>query len=644
MTKRLHRPLSIVAAAVVLSTLRPSSVAWPGEQGATAPTQVTFERGFPKTTKRSIYPLGDVKVGDRGVGYTVFTGDTVKPFDVEVLGILRGMLGPHQDVILARLSGPEIEFSGVVAGMSGSPVYFDGRLAGAVSYRFGAFTKEPIAGITPIESMLAIYGDDELAPRRDKRRVASGPPIPYTRTREVRAPIPVPPRPVFSGPYDPKPIDTPIFLSGFGAAAADELKARFEEAGLFAVVGGGGGGEAMLSPRATGKIHPNEPAQAGGGKAAPILPGAPIAAILMRGDLNVAGTGTVTFIEDNTVLAFGHPFFGYGHVEFPMATASILNTLASLAGSYKQSATAVEVGAIVHDRLTAIAGSLGKVAPMIPVKIEVRPDRASRKPIRTEVEIVDHDIWMPVMLASAVGSSASGRVAEEAGGTMDLVARFKIGDRTLELKDTYSTTPPLRPAALAAQDVASLVAIVSRNALSDAAISGIEVEMKTRPEIELAWLEQVTPEKTEVRPGEPVRFNARLRSYREAPVNVAIELIVPSDADGEIDAVIGGAVELDRRDFDAIGDRVPEDLDDLLGILSDRRPGRGLYGRLYSKRPGLRSNAEILSSLPLSQRLMIAEPAGIRHRAITEAPGPSTSVAFPGVVIGSTTIKLRVIR
>lgn len=609
---------------------------------------VPFQAGFPVTSKRNLYPLSEVKVGDKGVGYTVFTGDEVKPFNVEVLGILRGMLGPHQDVILARLSGPEIEFTGVIAGMSGSPVYVGGRLMGAVSYRFGAFTKEPIAGITPIESMLAIYRDQDISPPPGKR-VAAGGPLPYVRSREVSAsPFVIPPRPVISGPHNPVPIETPVFLSGFPPDVAKTLQDTFAQAGMMAVVGagGGGGGEPTLSPRAAGgRISPNAPAVAGGGKAAPIAPGAPIAAILMRGDLNVAGTGTVTYIEDDVVLGFGHPFFGYGHVAFPMATASILNTLASLAGSYKQAATAIEVGSISHDRLTAIAGSLGKVAPMVPVRLTVRPDHLpkSARPIDTNVEIVDHEIWMPVLLASAIGSAASGRLADEAGGTMDLRARFKVGDRTLELIDTYSTTAPLKPSLIAAQDVATIAAIISRNALTDAPLESVEVEMKTRTAVELAWLEDVAPDRVEVRPGERVRLDVRVRPYREEPRRVPLTIDIPRDAEGELDIVVGGAVELDQRDSEVWGSLVPDDLDDLLGILAERRPSRGIYARVYSKRPGLRLATERYPSLPPSQRMAMGEPVAPRGRAVTESPGPEAKADFPGVVVGSTTIKLRVI-
>lgn len=630
----LRSSLSCVTAALLAA-----STAW-----AAGAAEVQFQAGYPVTSPRAIYKLSEVKVGDRGVGYTVFTGAEVKPFQVEVLGILTGMLGPHRDVILTRLSGPEIEFSGVIAGMSGSPVYIDGRLVGAVAYRFGSFSKEPIAGITPIESMLDVYRDPQIGPAEIAGSGAAGPKISLTalRSRELRAPTPVTARPALQGPYDPQPIETPIMLSGFSPDAVADLKARLDDRGFMLTAPGGT--SPTPSPRALGRALKNELTIAGGQRAAPIAPGAPIAAVLMRGDLNAAATGTVTFLDGKQVLAFGHPFFGYGHVAFPMATAAILNTLASLAGSYKQAATGIEVGIIEHDRLTAIGGALGRVAPMVPARIAVSLDRAGAPSatILTQVEIADHDLWLPVMLGSAIASATSGRLAAEAGGTIDARAVIKVGDRALELRDTYSTTPPSRPGLLFAQDMLGLLSMIRNNGIAEAEVKGIEIEVRNRAAIELAWIDEVVPDRTVVAPGETARFRARIRPYRAEPISVTIDLPIPIDAKDEAEVVIGGAVELDHRDAAVYGDRAPEDLDDILGILAERRPGRGLYGRVYLKRPGVRSSAELYSSLPPSQRLTLTERTGLRHQVTSEALGPALRIDQPRVIIGQTSIKLRI--
>ncbi|MFO0725032.1 MAG: hypothetical protein U1E65_14730 [Myxococcota bacterium] len=604
--------------------------------------EVRFRDGYPVTTKDSIYRLSEVKVGDRGTGYTVFVGAQPKPFSVEVLGIMKGMLGPDRSVILAKLSGPEIEFYGVIAGMSGSPVYIDGRLVGAVSYRFGSFSKEPIAGITPIESMLDLTRDPQLPKKLaggggDGRTVFR---LSSLRSRALQAEEAA--RPVLHTEQgDLVPIATPIMLGGFPGPVAASLERSFAAQGMIAVAGAAGSAGGQLRGTAP-KVSENKASIAGGQVAPPILPAAPISGLLMRGDFDVAGTGTVTFVEDGLVLAFGHPFFGYGNVAFPMHTAAILNTLASLSGSYKMSAAGLEVGSITHDRLSAIGGRLGQSAPMVPVRVKVDGEASGAPAIVANVEIIDNDLWLPVMLGNAINAAAHGRIAAEAGGTAELVARYQVGDKTLVFKDSYSVVAPYTPGALAAQDVGNVAGILVRNGLARAPISKVEVELKVRSQVELAWLEELTPERTVVKAGERLKIKARLRPFRARPMSVPVELTIPRDARGEIDVFVGGSAEIDQRDDLVWGDRALDDLDDLLGYIADRRAGRGLYARAYLKRPGLRTAAELSTSLPPSQRLAFEEEVGSLHHPVAEAFGPESSVAVPAVVIGGLTLKIQV--
>lgn len=640
------------------------------QPAAAAPKPPAFAGGFPVTKRSEIFKVQDLKVGDRGIGYTVFRGGEVKPFEVEVLGIMQGMLGPHRDVILAKLIGPEIEFTGVISGMSGSPVYVDGRLLGAVSYRFGTFSKEAIAGITPIETMFDVSRDPQLFPGPTASTAAvvklsmlhAGPGKPVAVLPRVRR--------VYED-EELRPIDTPITLGGFAPVEAEALRARLAEAGVLAVIGAGSsGGSAPRSsvarrsggPRPTTRLAANVSSTAGGVVAPPIAPASPIAAVLMRGDLDAAGTGTVTYMEGDEVLAFGHPFFGYGHVAFPMATAAILNTLASPLGSYKMSAQALEVGIISQDRLSAIGGKLGQVAAMIPATIRVEADRRDRAPIVTEVEIVDHELWFPNMIGSAIGSAAVGRIAEETGGTVDLVARITLrerapqvayaaspvprsarADRTLVIADTYTAAPPYRPSSFAAQDVAGVAAMLMRNGLASAELIDVQVSLVVRPTVELMWLEAVVAQTQVVQPGARLELRARVRPYRAEPFWMPLAITIPADARGEVEVVVGGSGELDARDEAAYGDRAPDDLDDLLGILSERRTSKKLYARVYLKRPGVRAGTEILSSLPPSLRLGLEDVVGVRERAIAETVGPSTSVASSGVIVGSQTLKIQVL-
>lgn len=643
----------------------------------------SFVEGFPVTRRDAIYPLSAVRVGQRGVGYTVFKGPDAQPFEVEILGLMKGMLGPKRDVILARLSGPEIEFSGVIAGMSGSPVYLDGKLLGAVAYRFGSFTREPIAGITPIESMLDLTRDPQLdvplgasAAARvvDAPRVAIEPHAARLTDLRSRAPLDLDGW-IARGGLTPAllgarvsgsaagagatptatPIATPIATSGLDAAGARFLATLLGD-GAFVVGGGAGDAVAAASsagaPRAKTGAKPapgprplaaNVASTAGGQIAPPIRPAAPISAVLMRGDLNAAGTGTVSFVDGELVLAFGHPFFGFGKVAFPMATAAILNTLASASGSYKQSALGAEVGAITADRISAIGGHLGARAPMVPVTVTVTPAGSARA-IVTEVEVTAHELWLPSMVASAIQSAASGRIAEEAGGTLEIEARVQVGDRTIGFRDAYAAVAPTHLGALAAQDVGVLCSIVLRNSLERADVRAVDVRLVTKPTVDLAVLEDAVLLTPVVRPGGTARVELSLRSYRGARRKERVELVVPRDLDGEIELLVGGSAELDARDDEVQGDRRAESLDELLGLLTERRDGRGLYARLYPKRPGVRAGAEVLSALPPSQRLLLDETHVGRTKALTEALGPEARRATEEVVVGAATLKLQVSR
>jgi hypothetical protein len=672
----------LVLGAGLASAAEPTSPAPRPAPGADLP-QPTFVDGFPVTRRDAVYPLSAVRVGQRGVGYTVFKGPNAQPFEVEILGLMKGMLGPKRDVILARLSGPEIEFSGVIAGMSGSPVYLDGKLLGAVAYRFGSFTREPIAGITPIESMLDLTRDPQLdAPLGataastsiDAPRVPLEPHPARLADLRSRAPIELDAwiargglTPALLGPRPSSasasaaaptvaPIATPIATAGFDAEGARFLGTLL---GDRAFVVGGGAGDAVAAAATSGaktarpadvKAAPgprplaaNVASTAGGQIAPPIRPAAPISAVLMRGDLNAAGTGTVSFVDGDLVLAFGHPFFGFGRVAFPMATAAILNTLASASGSYKQSALGAEVGAITADRISAIGGHLGARAPMVPVKITVTPVGSARA-IVTEVEITSHELWLPSMVASAIQSAASGRIAEEAGGTLEIEARVQVGDRAIGFRDAYAAVAPTHLGVLAAQDVGVLCSLVLRNSLERADVRAVDVRLVTKPTTDLAVIEDATLLTPVVRPGGTARVELSLRSYRGPRRKERVDLVVPRDLDGEVELLVGGSAELDARDDEAQGDRRAESLDELLGLLTERRDGRGVYARLYPKRAGVRAGAEVMSALPPSQRLLLDESSVGRTKALTEALGPEARRATAEVVVGAATLKLQVSR
>ena len=344
-----------------------------------------------------VFPLVDVKRGLRGEGYTVFaSADGPERFEFVVLGVMKGYLGPGEDLIIARLVGEKIEHTGVISGMSGSPVFVDGKLVGAVGYRFGAFTKEPIAGITPIERMLAV-GD---APTRSLVGDARA------RGRPSAA--------VVDGVVygAPEPIAVPIAVSGLSPSVQAAFAPHFAARGLGPLVAASGGGARVSS----------------GAPVERLFASGPVAGLLVGGDVDMAGIGTVTWVKGDRFLAFGHPFKGSGESTMPVANAEIVTTVASEAGSFKLGQATTVVGRLTDDRVHAIAGTLGAPTESVPLDIVLttKGPRAGRDAMtRFHMDVVNDREDAPLYAAVSLANILSGRVSSEEGGT---VTNFEVGE------------------------------------------------------------------------------------------------------------------------------------------------------------------------------------------------------------------------
>ena len=339
-----------------------------------------------------VFPVSEVQRGQKGECQTVFEGDTIEPFTFEVKGVMRHFLGPDKDLVLVRLLGEKPNFTGVVAGMSGSPCTINGRLLGALSYAFAVFAKEPIAGITPIDSMLDIMRlPAENRPWRIARDgVGTDADWDVIRTGTAVARID-------ASADGPKPIATPLTIGGVPPHVREHFDPWLRAAGFEPMAGG---------------------ASSGGGKPAEMLtPGGSIAAVLIRGDVDVAATGTVTYVDGNTVLAFGHPFFGAGAVSIPMANAEILNTMASSMRSFKMSATGATLGEITQDRLTAIGGYMGGNPQLIPVKGSITTPKGTSQ---FNFEVARDLVMSPRLVAMGLSGALSGRADVGERGTVHM--------------------------------------------------------------------------------------------------------------------------------------------------------------------------------------------------------------------------------
>jgi SpoIVB peptidase S55 len=522
---------------------------------------VPMPSAAPAVTK--FFPLAEVKRGMRGVAYTVFEGVNPEPMQVEILGLLRDALGPGQDMILARLHGDKPEYTGVVAGMSGSPVYIDGRLVGALSYRIGQFSKEPIAGITPIESMLQVRDDDGAA----GMRLASV-------SKE------------FEGQPEMRAMETPLVMGGFSQETVERFGDRFRAMGLTPVVGLGGADSAAVQPE-------------------PLVPGSAVSAVLVRGDLSMAGTCTVTYVDPKRLLACGHPITQYGPVDMPMTKATVLASLASPLNAFKIINTTETVGAFTEDRASAIMGRFGVEARMIPVVVEVVPppvDKGTKAEAKTlHFEVLDNRQLTPsAMLVSVYQSLQTNNTAAEElsyrlSGEIDVKGLPAV--RMQGLMAQNELNPATINAALLVNDRFSKV---YGNALDQPVVTGVKLKVEAIPARMTAVLESARLSKMEVRAGDEIEVEAMVHPYQAEARMVRVKMKLPEDlAAGTMRVVVSDGATVDRLTT-RIGAERSVGLADTVAALNRMHANDRVYVTLLDHAAQAVLEGEALPQMPLS--------------------------------------------
>ncbi len=336
----------------------------------------------PEKPAQPIIPLDQIHVGMKGTALTVFQGVKPEPMDVEVLGVMHNVNGPKGDVILVRLHGTKPEYTGVVAGMSGSPVYFDGKLAGALAFRIGEFSKEPIAGVTPIEEMLEINALDRSETPAPMRAGDT-----TNQSGSARTASPSESAPLTNETYSNylKPIETPLVFNGFSNDTLQRYASQFAAAGIVPVMGIG--------------------ASSNDKQPEPIEPGSAVSAVLVRGDMDIAATCTVTYVDPKRLLACGHPLMQFGQVDLPMTKATVLATLPSPLNAFKIVNTTETVGAFVQDRQNGIMGVQGREAKMIPVTVSLHSGPATKE---FHYEVLNNARLSPLAMMATVFNALHG--------------------------------------------------------------------------------------------------------------------------------------------------------------------------------------------------------------------------------------------
>jgi hypothetical protein len=581
--------------------------------------------------------VDEIRPGMLGTGRTVFEGNRLDEFKVHILGVLRNVIGPSRNLILARLEGGPLANTGVIAGMSGSPVYIDGRLIGAVSYSLGQFSKEPIAGITPIAEM--VEAATLPGPRRQAARVELPTPLTpdglRTSLREAFSWV----RPFAESPSDVqvltgtsvapgigsllRPISTPITMAGFDSQVADPVMSAFRDRGFVPVLAGGAQGPSGPSPDA------------------PLRPGDPIGVALMSGDLELGATGTVTDVVDNRVYAFGHPFYSLGPTAFPMTRAHVVTILPSLMSSSKIASTGDVIGTVQQDRATTIAGTLGPGPAMIPITLNLTSERGTRKTFR--MAMVRDQLFTPLLAYLSILNTLTSYERQNGVASYSLKGNAKVKNHSgLAFEDLFSGD---QPSVGAAASVVAPINFLLRNAFEDVEIEALNLDIEASEQTRSATLERVWLDGVRVRPGETVDIKVLLRTYRGEEVTRTTAIRIPANARGNVTLLVADGTRLAQYEARELQVQPTQarGVAQMLNVLNSSRKNNRLYVRLLSRENGALVRGEPLPSLPPSVLAVLeADRNGGSFRPIQTGVSGSWEIPTDQAVSGSRTLTLPV--
>jgi hypothetical protein len=565
------------------------------------------------------FPLSKIAPGMHGVAYTVFQGTKPEPMDVEVLGVLRNANGPKGDIILVRLGGAKAEYTGVVAGMSGSPVYFDGKLAGAIAFRIGEFSKEPIAGVTPISEMLEISAIDST-PTSVPVQAKSFPSLSKTSGPGV-------PSPAVEGFANYlKPIEAPLVFSGFSEEAVQKFTPQFASQGVVPVMGVGSASSAKQPE--------------------PLVPGSAVSAVLVSGDMNIAATCTVTYIDAAHLLACGHPLLQFGMVDLPMTKAEVLATLPSPLNAFKIVNATETVGSFVQDRHNGIMGEFGKKAEMIPVTLTIHGGTA---PKTFRYEVLNNARLSPVAISTTVYNALHGvnEYGDETTYSMKGVISVQ-GFPEVKLEDMFAASSEgSQPAAmLAASAIGGSFGRIYDNPYSTPEIKGLQLDFEVTNERRWARLENARTDVREARPGDEVTVEVLLRPYRGDAIIEHLPIRIPTSASkgSTLHVLVSDGDMLDRlRHGSSAGQKL--DLASTIGVLNKQHVNNRVYVSVLNADPEAMVADKVMPALPLSVMNVMDGMRGTQDMTVLGESSVSETATAPldyvvsGAQLLSVTIK-----
>ena len=563
-----------------------------------------------------ILPLKDIRAGMRGVGKTVFTGNQIEEFQVEVLGILENA-GPKQSIILGRLSGGPLERTGVMQGMSGSPVYIDGKLAGAVALAF-SFAKEPIAGIRPIEEMIVEREEPQRRQALDFRKP------------DLTS---IFPRPVETSFGDAKLVEiaTPVSFGGFTRGTLDHFWPQLRAIGLEPCQGISGSGR-----------------PAGPSTATSLEPGAMISVQLLTGDLSVGADGTVTHVDGKRLYAFGHRFLSVGSTELPFARSEVLTLLPNLSTSFKISSAREWMGAITGDYSTAITGELGRRPALVPVTVSLTSAGATApaKPLTYRMEMVNDRFLSPLLLQMAIYSAIDATERTVGASSFSVQGEIQFVGPTPPVRIDNIFSGDIGAPAQASLSAAVPLAFALQSGLDNLKLKTVSIAVEAFDEKKQLQVDQVWTSRREIRPGEEVELTMLLAGENGVEVSRKIKYTIPEGMrPGPLFFTVADGMTANITDYQQWIARPQRSPSQVVALLNSLRGNTKAYVRVWKGEPGFQIEGKDLPDPPPSLALILARQQS-SPGAVTATPGSKVAEmeidAGTYAITGSKTVQIEV--
>ena len=568
------------------------------------------------------FPLADVRPGMQGIGKTVFSGDRIEEFQLDILGVLENA-GPRQSLILARLSGGPLATTGVLQGMSGSPVYIGGRLVGAVAMTF-AFSKEPIAAIRPIQDLISA---GETTPERRLRARASLTDTDLTQGFE-------PSEAILAGGAKLVDIATPVSFSGFTESTLRHFAPQLRNLGLEPQQGLSGGGRLKT----------------GFGDPKALEPGSMISVELLAGDMSVGADGTLTYIDGNRVYAFGHRFLAMGSTDIPFARSDVLTLVPNLSSSFKISTPREWMGSITSDRSTGVAGVLGRQAALIPVSISVTPRSsggAAGNRMLYEMQMVNDSVLSPLLVQMAFYSTVDATERTVGSSTLAIRGEIQFEGNTAPIRLSNTVAGDLSLPQLASLSAASPLAYALQSGFEGLRrLKEIKIDIDSYPERRDARIDQVWTSRRDVRPGETVDLHVALAGPNGIETTRGVSYLVPvGAATGPLYFTVADGSTTNTTEFRQLLTTPPRSSSQLVSFLNALRDNTKAYVRIWRPQPDFDVMGQSFPSPPPSvEQILARSQAGLGATMISRNSkvGELEIDAGGMVVSGSKTIQVEV--